>query len=90
MGYMSMTRQISLRLPDKLLGRIDRQARQRRLRRTDLIREALEFYLDGPLATVDERPYERVRDLVGSLSGGLPDLGQRHRHYLRGLIDDRR
>jgi hypothetical protein len=28
------------------------------------------------------RPYERVRDLLGSLDSGVSDLGSRHREYL--------
>jgi hypothetical protein len=28
------------------------------------------------------RPIERVRDLLGRIESGLPDLGQRHRDYL--------
>jgi hypothetical protein len=37
-----------------------------------------------------DRPYAKIRDLIGSVSGGPPDLGERHREYLRVLIRDRR
>jgi len=82
--------QISLRLPEPLLKRIDREARKRRVRRSDLVRQALEAFLDGETASIGGRPYDLIRDLAGSLSGGPPDLGERHREYLRGLIRDRR
>ena len=82
--------QISLRLPEALLRRIDREARKQRVRRSDLVRQALEAFLNSQAAVVGDQPYNRVRDLVGSLSGGPPDLGERHREYLRGLIGDRR
>lgn len=82
--------QISLRLPELLLKRIDREARKRRIRRSDLVRQVLEAFVNGEAATISGRPYDLIRDLAGSLSGGPPDLGERHREYLRGLIRDRR
>jgi Arc/MetJ-type ribon-helix-helix transcriptional regulator len=85
-----MGTQISLRLPDPLLKRIDQEARKRRVRRSDLVRQALEAFLNGETAAIGGRPYDLIRDLAGSLSGGPPDLGERHREYLRGLIRDRR
>lgn len=85
-----MGKQISLRLPEPLLRRVDREARRRRVRRSDLVREALEVFLRGGAAGGNDRPYDRIRDLLGSLSGGPQDLGERHREYLRDLICDRR
>jgi len=85
-----MSTQISLRLPEPLLKRVDQEARKRRVRRSDLVRQALEAFLNGEMAAIGGRPYDLIRDLAGSLSGGPPDLGERHREYLRGLIRDRR
>lgn len=85
-----MGTQISLRLPEPLFKRLNQEARRRRLRRSDLVRQALEAFLDGGMILGTDRPYDRVRDLVGRLSGGPPDLGERHREYLRDLIRDRR
>ncbi len=85
-----MGTQISLRLPDPLFRRLDREARKRRVRRSDLVRTALEAFLNGELPLAEARPYVRVQDLIGKLSGGPPDLAERHREYLRTLIRDRR
>jgi len=85
-----MSTQISLRLPEPLFRRLSQEVRKRRIRRSDLIRQALEAFLDGGRILGTDRPYDRVRDLVGRLSGGPPDLGERHREYLRDLIRDRR
>jgi len=85
-----MSTQISLRLPEPLLKRVDQEARKRRVRRSGLVRKALEAFLNGEAVAVGGRPYDLIRDLAGSLSGGPPDLGERHREYLRGLIRDRR
>lgn len=85
-----MQTQISIRLKDPLLRRLDHEARKRRVHRSDLIREALESFLAGGGAPRQGRPFDLVRDLAGSVSGGPPDLGERHREYLRDLIGDRR
>lgn len=83
-----MPHQISLRLPDELLAEIDRQARKRRQSRSDLIREVLERHVR--IAATPDHPYSRVRDLVGFVTGGPPDLGANHRDYVVGLVRDRR
>lgn len=85
-----MGTQISLRIPEPLLKRIDREARKRRIRRSDLVRLVLEAFVNDETATTGGRPYDLIRDLAGSLSGGPTDLGERHREYLRDLIRDRR
>ena len=85
-----MEAQISVRLHEPLLKQLNREARKRRVRRSDLVREALEAFLSGEAAGINSLPYERVHDLVGSLSGGPPDLGEQHRKYLRDLIGERR
>lgn len=83
-----MAQQISLRLPDELLDELDRQARRRRTSRSDLVREILEQHVR--LAATPDQPYSRVRDLVGFVTGGPPDLAAGHREYLVGLVRDRR
>ncbi len=83
-----MPHQISLRLPDELLAEIDRQARRRRQSRSDLIREVLERHVR--ISATPDHPYSRVRDLVGMVTGGPPDLGANHRDYVVGLVRDRR
>ena len=85
-----MGAQISVRLQEPLLKQLNREARKRRVRRSDLVRAALEAFLSGEAAGINSLPYERVHDLVGSLSGGPPDLGEQHRKYLRDLIGERR
>lgn len=77
-----MERQLTLRLPAALANRLERVARGMRRKRSELVRLALEQFLDGAGAQPQARPIDRVRDLLGSLESGLPDLGQRHRDYL--------
>lgn len=75
-----MDRQIAVRMPAQLAMRLDRVARRTGKTRSDVTREALERFLAGPDFTA--RPIDRVRDLIGAVESGLPDVGQRHRDYL--------
>ncbi len=77
-----MERQLTLRMPAALANRLERVAREMRRKRSELMRLALEQFLDGTSVQRQTRPIDRVRDLLGSLESGLPDLGQRHRDYL--------
>ncbi len=81
-----MKTQISVRLHELLLRELNREARKRRIRRSHVVREALEALVSVEVAGNGRLPYERVRDLVGGLTGGPPDLGEQHRKYLRDLI----
>lgn len=74
-----MERQLTLRVPADLAARLERSARRLKRKRSEVVRDALEQYLDSEPQV---RPIERVRDLLGSVASGKPDLGQRHRAYL--------
>jgi hypothetical protein len=43
---------------------------------------AIQRYLDEAERGGQPRPYDLVRDLVGSVASGVSDLGSRHREYL--------
>ena len=85
-----MEDQISLRLPQHLLRALDRAAQRAKMSRSSLIRRILEERFGAAMAARGERPIDRVRDLVGSLEGGPPDLARNHQKYLRELFRDRR
>jgi len=77
-----MESQITIRLPETLRRRLDRVARSVGRRRSDLARLAVQRYLDELESESAPRPYERVRDLLGSVDSGVSDLGSRHRDHL--------
>lgn len=82
-----MDAQITVRLPEELADRLDRLAAERGVRRSQLVREAIRAYLEHPEgAGAGERPFDRVRDLAGVVYGGPPDLGARHREYLKEIF----
>jgi len=74
-----MERQLTLRLPAALADKLERSAKRQRRKRSEVVRQALEQFLD---TQPEVRPIERVRDLLGRIESRLPDLGQRHREYL--------
>ena len=74
-----MERQLTMRLPADLAAKLERWAKRLKRTRSELVREALEQYLDSQ---PEVGPIERVRDLLGRVQSGVPDLGQRHRDYL--------
>lgn len=77
-----MEQQLTLRMPGKLATKLERAAKRLKRKRSDVVRLALEEFLAGGTASTETRPIERVRDLLGRLKSGVPDLGQRHREYL--------
>ena len=74
-----MESQLTLRLPRALASKLERSAKSLKRKRSDVVRLALEQFLDSE---PDIRPVERVRDLLGRIESGIPDLGQRHREHL--------
>jgi predicted DNA-binding protein len=69
-----MERQISIRLPTRLVKELELRARRKRRTRSDLIREALETFLEYPDGTFALTPYERARQFVGAVQGLPSDL----------------
>jgi predicted transcriptional regulator len=74
-----MDSQITLRLPAALATKLERSAKRLKRKRSEVVRAALELYLSTEPVV---RPIAQVRDLLGSVASGRPDMGQRHRDYL--------
>jgi len=76
-----MQSQLTVRLSDDLDKDISTLAKRLRLKRSDIVRMALERFL-GEFQGEESRPYEKVKNLIGTISSGIPDLGEAHRKYL--------
>lgn len=74
-------RTLTIRLPEALAASIEAEARERKLSKSDVVRERLSRAAQG------DRPlpptFEAIADLIGSVDGLPPDLGARKKHYLR-------
>ena len=77
-----MRSQLTVRLPDELDREITDAAKRMRLKRSDIVRLALEQYLQDLHLPEDLAPYDRVQHLVGSVTSGISDLGTAHREHL--------
>ena len=73
--------QITVRLPIALGRTLRRTSRRLGRRPSDVVRMALEAFLQGA-PTADGKRAERLEHLIGSLSSGIPDLAERHREYV--------
>lgn len=77
-----MQSQLTIRLPEDLDQEINDAAKRLRLKRSDIVRLALEQYLREPHVQEEQAPYGKVKHLVGSVKSGIPDLGASHREHL--------
>jgi len=85
-----MQMQLTLRIPQRLARQLDSLVRKKRKPRSSIVREAIEAYFRSETSRHKDNPFDRVQDLIGSISGGPPDLGARHRENLRELFHGRR
>ena len=70
---------LTVRLPESLVAQIDAESRERRVSKSDIVRERLQ-------AGAGERrqsALDRIADLVGSVDGLPADLSARKKHHLR-------
>lgn len=78
-----MKGQLTVRLTDELEEGVEALARKLHRKRSDVVRIALEHFLREEGEAPSERPYDRVKDLLGSVESGVPDLGANHREHLK-------
>jgi hypothetical protein len=75
---------LTIRLPTSLLAEIEREARARRLSKSDVARERLSQPVGKPPGGGSMQGI--IEDLVGSVGGLPPDLSSRKKEYLREII----
>jgi Arc/MetJ-type ribon-helix-helix transcriptional regulator len=86
MYYIKRMKTINVRLPDPLIAEIEAESRARRVSKSDIVRERLQR---AP-THADTDPLASIRDLIGSVDGGRPDLSSRKKDYLRAMIGARK
>lgn len=77
-----MQSQLTVRLPDDLEQEVANYAKRLRLKRSDIVRMALERFLRESSVREESSPYQKVISLLGVVSSGVPDLGSAHREHL--------
>ena len=74
-----MSEQLTVRLPDDLSESLEQAALRMRRKRSEVVRMALEQFLDLRPGGAAAR---RVGGLLGSVETGVADLAERHREYV--------
>ena len=77
-----MNTQLTVRVSLEMAEKLQKVAQRLGVRKSDVARIAIREYLAEEEQVGETRPYERVRRLIGAVSSGIPDLGERHREYL--------
>ncbi len=77
-----MQSQLTVRLSDNIEQELSSCAKKLRLKRSDVVRMALEKFFETSFIREEQTPYERVSNLIGSVKSRKPDLGQAHRQHL--------
>ena len=77
-------RTISLKLPDSLLARLEKESRLRRTNKSALVRTALERELSPKKAKRKPSCFDLARDLAGSIKGLPKDIATNPK-YMEGF-----
>lgn len=80
-----MDAQLTVRIPTHLRDALDRASRNSGLKQSEIVRRALQQHLSVPHEK-NKRPADRVRNLLGSLDSGIPDLSEEQRKYVIGSL----
>ncbi len=73
--------QLTIRMPEEQMAMIEHIAKKMELKKSDLTRIALKKFIEEYNEST-EKPFTKVKHLLGIVESGIPDLGQRHRDYL--------
>jgi len=74
--------QLTVRMPDEYTKKLNVLSKKMGLKRSDVVRLALKQFFDENSVSIDQSPFEKVKNMLGVGQSGMKDLGQRHRHYL--------
>jgi Arc/MetJ-type ribon-helix-helix transcriptional regulator len=72
---------ITVRLPESLVADIEAESRQRKISKSDVVRERLQRAADAPQPS--SASVEVIADLIGSVDGLPRDLSARKKWYLK-------
>ncbi|MFI5119758.1 MAG: ribbon-helix-helix protein, CopG family [Thermoanaerobaculia bacterium] len=85
-----MNSPMALRLDDQTRRRIARLAARRGTTRSALVREAIAALVEKEERRAEVRPHDLVKDLLGSVRGGVPDRSTDVGKKVRRLLKARR
>ena len=78
-----MQGQLTIRLTPDLEQGLENLSQRFHRKRSEVVRLALERLIENECVKEPPAPYERVRNLLGSVETGVTDLGENHREHLK-------
>jgi Arc/MetJ-type ribon-helix-helix transcriptional regulator len=81
MYYIICMKALTVRLPEALVAQIEAESRERRISKSDVVRERLTRA--GEMESPMPPSLAAIADLIGAGKGLPPDLSKRKKHYLR-------
>ena len=72
---------LTVRLPEPLVADIEAESRDRKISKSDVVRERLQ--VAGKSARRQPAAIDAIADLIGSVDGLPPDLSARRKQYLQ-------
>jgi predicted DNA-binding protein len=88
MSDIMSSQRITIRISEKMIKRLKKQADAKGRSESALVREALENYLEGVTAPSSAYDLARSAALIGCVSGGPSDLSSNRKHF-KGFGEDR-
>ena len=77
---LDLMKTLNVRLPEPLVADIEAESRERKISKSDVVRERLQ--LAGGHARRKSAPLHAIADLIGSVDGLPADLSARKKRYL--------
>ena len=74
-------RTLTVRLPDELAANIEAESRERRISKSDVVRERLERTDNGKAKATAS--LEAIAELIGSVDGLSADMSRHKKRYLK-------
>ena len=75
--------QLTIRLTPDLDEGITSLSRRLRRKRSEIVRLALQKFIREEGGADAPAPYERVKNLIGTVETGISDLGESHHEHLK-------
>ena len=82
--------QLTIRMPEKFLFKIEQIAKKSGLKKSDITRMAIRKFLEDYSSEEEADLYSKAKRLIGVAESGVSDLGQNHREYLINKIKGER
>ena len=77
-----MEDQLTIRFPHELNKALKARAARMQRKPSEVVRMAVEEFLQISDDLAPKSPAKRVQHLIGSIETGIPDLALRHREYI--------